>query len=675
MPKRTKPTQSKSDKIRSEKGFSKNKSAKIPKSITANAECIEAKLVEINGTYGFAETIDGARFFIPGRVLRGAMPGDTVALDHLSSGKGSTDEAEIIEILEKTSDQFTGDITNIGGYAYIRPDMMPRELITVSIAEVSLFEGDKVLFEIIKRGRRHSDHQARVLSVFGDAEKASVCADAVLAINNIQTDFNEETVAEAKAAAALGIPREEYKKRLDLRDRVIFTIDGADTKDIDDAISVRKIIGGWELGIHIADVSYYVKSDSELDKTAMERGTSIYYADKVVPMLPKELSNGICSLNPDEDRLAFSCLMRLDEKGKLGLFKFSKTIIHSRAKGVYSEVNRILAEGRDVLRESKELFDKYNGLTDTIKKMDTLAEILIRRRTKRGAPEIETNEAKIILDENDICIDIKKRESGRAERIVEEFMLMANAAAAKLAKERGIPFVYRVHEKPTEQKIQDLSAFLLHIGINPPPNPPEPHDMARILDSVKESSVKPAVNMMVLRSMAKARYYDEPLGHYGLALGDYAHFTSPIRRYPDLAVHRLLTELCYNKLSVEKIVHRYTAFVKEASEKSSIAEQRAVDVERKTTSIFAAEYMKAHLGDIFDGVIIAVLRTGFFVELPNTAEGFVRLDSLPKPPYDYDGYIALTQNGKRVYTVGDTVTVQVAKADIQSARVDFVVMT
>jgi ribonuclease R len=659
MPKKTKPKQS----PKQSPNISKVKSS------------IEARLIEINGTYGFAETPDGARFFIPGRVLHGAMPGDIVALDRIFGGKGSTDEAEITEILEKSREPFVGVVSNFDGYAYIRPDMMPRELLTVSETNTPLYEGDKVLFEIMKRGRRHSDHQARVLTVFGDAEKASVCADALLAANNIQTRFNDVTYAEAKAAAAFGIPREEFKKRLDLRDRVIFTIDGADTKDIDDAVSVRKIIGGWELGVHIADVSYYVKRDSELDKTAMARGTSIYYADKVVPMLPEELSNGICSLNPNEDRLAFSCLMRLDEKGKLGLFKFSKTIIRSRTKGVYSEVNRIIAEGRDVLRESEELYNKYSGLTDTIKKMDTLAEMLIRRRTKRGAPEIETDEAKVILDEDDNCVDIKRREHGRAERIVEEFMLMANAAAAKLAKERGIPFVYRVHEKPTDQKIQDLSAFLLHIGVNPPPAEPEPRDLAKILESVKDEPIKPAVNVMVLRSMAKARYFDEPLGHYGLALPDYAHFTSPIRRYPDLAVHRLLTELCYKKHPVEKIVHRYTAFVKTASECSSLAEQRAVDVERKTESIFKAEYMKAHLGDVYEGVIIAVLRTGFFVELPNTVEGFVRLDSLPKPPYDFDGYIAFTKNGKRAYTVGDTVKVQVAKADIQSARVDFVIMT
>jgi ribonuclease R len=307
-------------------------------------------------------------------------------------------------------------------------------------------------------------------------------------------------------------------------------------------------------------------------------------------------------------------------------------------------------------------------------KMDELAEILIRRRIKRGAPEIETDEAKLTLDADNVCIDVKKRERGRSERIIEEFMLMANKAAAKLAKERRIPFVYRVHEKPSEQKIKDLDEFLLHIGINPPPTPPEPKDMSKILSAVEKLPIKPAVNMMVLRSMAKAKYHAEPLGHYGLALDDYAHFTSPIRRYPDLAVHRLLTELCLHKLPVEKIVHRYTAFAKAASEESSRAELRAVDTERKTTAIYMAEYLKNHLGDVYEGIIMTVLRTGFFVEIPNTIEGFVRLDSLPKPPYDYDGYIALTKNGKPRYTVGDRVNVQVAKVDVPLARIDFVLV-
>jgi ribonuclease R len=252
-------------------------------------------------------------------------------------------------------------------------------------------------------------------------------------------------------------------------------------------------------------------------------------------------------------------------------------------------------------------------------------------------------------------------------------MLMANTAAAKLAKESGIPFVYRVHEIPPEQKVKDLTAFLLHIGVKPPHIPPAPGDMAKILDSVKDLSVKPAVNMMMLRSFAKAKYFEEPLGHYGLALEDYAHFTSPIRRYSDLAVHRLLTELCYRRQTAEKITKGYTDYAKEASVAASRTEIRAVDIERKTEAIFAAEYMKSHLGEIYDGIIMTVLRTGFFVELMNTVEGFVRIDSLDNPPYDYDGYIALTKNGKPVYTVGDRVKVMVAKVDVLLSRIDFVI--
>jgi ribonuclease R len=366
--------------------------------------------------------------------------------------------------------------------------------------------------------------------------------------------------------------------------------------------------------------------------------------------------------------------MRLDEKGKLGVFQFRKTIIKSRVKGVYSEVNRILSSDFGAKQGDSDISRKYDGLAVTLQRMNELTDILIRRRLKRGSPEIETEEAKIILDADDVCIDVKKRTRGKSERIVEEFMLLANTAASKLAGEHEIPFVYRIHDKPSEQKVKDLSEFLLHIGINPPPASPEPKDMSKILHAVSESPLAPAVNMMVLRTLAKAKYSDEPIGHYGLALEDYAHFTSPIRRYPDLAVHRILTDLCYKKKTTEKICKKYEEYAKRASDRSTLTELRAVDIERKTEAIFAAEYLSEHLGDIYDGIIMTVLRTGFFVELDNTIEGFVRLDSLPSPPYDYDGYISFTKNGKRKFTVGDRIKIQVAKVDVPLARIDFAVV-
>jgi ribonuclease R len=326
------------------------------------------KLVGINGTYGFAETPDGKRYFIPGRFLRGALPGDTVSLGDLPAARGivagTNDEAEIVNILEFGNENFIGIIENVDGYAYIRPDMMPRELITVAKCSEDLFEGDKIQFNVISRGRRHSDHTAAVTEVFGDSEQASVCVAAMIASTGVKTEFSDEVLAEAEKLNKNGIPADEYDRRLDLRQRAIFTIDGADTKDIDDAISVKKVNGGWEVGVHIADVSHYVRRDTALDAEAFSRGTSIYYADGVIPMLPKALSNGICSLNPNEDRLAFSCLMRLDEKGKLGLFQFRKTIIRSRVKGVYSEINRILSSDKGNIDE--ELLNKYDALFETI---------------------------------------------------------------------------------------------------------------------------------------------------------------------------------------------------------------------------------------------------------------------------------------------------------------------
>ncbi len=632
-----------------------------------------AKVSRLNKTFGFLECEDGTEVFVPGKFLMGTLPGDIVMARYLPQ-RGESPEGEVVSVIEEGFAEFTGTIEKEGKTILIRPDSLAKEPMIVSVLDVPVRVGDKVLAEIDRRGTRHADHRARVTAIFGDSKKATTSADAILYSNGIEVEFPACVIDEAKTAEHKGIPSVEFERRLDLRDEIIFTIDGADTKDIDDAISVAKTEDGWDLGVHIADVSFYVKAGSELDKDAMLRGTSVYFANRVVPMLPKELSNGICSLNPNEDRLAFSCLMKLDNDGKLISYKFSKSVICSRVKGVYSEVNVILDCFKSGTAIPADLAEKYNGLTDTIRLMDELAAVLTANKLNRGAPQIETSECKIIVDENDVCIDVKKRERGRSEMIIEEFMLMANTSAARLAKESGVPFVYRVHEDPAPEKVSELVDVLSRFGVPVPKfTSAKPKHLAEILEKTKGMPIAAAINNMVLRSMAKAKYADEPLGHFGLVLDDYAHFTSPIRRYPDLAIHRILTDLCYNKQNVKYMQKRYAGFAKEAAQHSSEAELAAMRVERECDDCYLAEYMTNHIGEAFEGMVSSVQEFGFFVELPNTIEGLVRVDSLAHGPYDYDGHFTLTKDGKPAYRVGDTVKVICIGANVSAGQVDFVV--
>ncbi len=633
----------------------------------------KAVVSRINKTFGFVKDADGKEIFVPGKFLMGALPNDDVLCEFIES-RGELPEAKVIRILSENTSEVTGTIEKDGKTLCLRPDSITKELLIISEFDVPAKEGDKVLAQIIRHGERHSDHRARVIAVFGDSTCAVASAMAILHMNAAPTDFPSYVIDEARNAEHKGIPESEFKARLDLRDEIIFTIDGADTKDIDDAISVKKLSNGWELGVHIADVSFYVKPDTELDRDAFNRGTSIYYANKVIPMLPKELSNGICSLNPDVDRLAFSCIMQLDEDGKLNKYKFSKSIIKSRVKGVYTEINEILAAKENKTEVPSELAEKYDGLLDTIANMNVLASILTANKLRRGAPQIATSECKLIINENDVCVDVQKRDRGQSELIIEEFMLMANTSAAKCAKENNIPFVYRVHEDPSPEKVKELIETVSMMNINVPHfTNIKPKHMAEILEQTKNSPLSPVISSMVLRSMAKAKYLEEPLGHFGLVLEDYAHFTSPIRRYPDLAIHRILTDLCYNKRPANVLQKRYGTFAHDASEQSSQRELAAMRIERECEDCYIAEYMHSHLGEEFIGVVISMQEYGFYVELDNTVEGLVRLDSLANGPYDFDGKFTISKSGKAVYKVGDKVNVRCVGANISAGQVDFII--
>ena len=507
---------------------------------------IPCTLVKLAARFGFASRDDGeGDIFIPGRALHGAMPNDKINVklfDH-PRVEGSS-EGEVVEVTVPNN-RFAGTVClSEDGRMAVEPDgCRDVKFLLAKQGSEGVHLGDKVGFLITHRGNRHSDHRAAVVEKFGSSDYASECAKAILYGRNVRQEFPPEVLEEAHAYDNAVIDPAEAAKRLDLRGIPIFTIDSAETKDIDDAISLQKLEDGYELGVHIADVSHYVRPGSALDEEAYERATSIYYADKVIPMLPTQLSNGICSLNEGEDRLAFSCLMRLDENGEIRSYKFVKSVICSRVKGVYKEINALLEpeEGVDLT----DLKTKYEAVLDQLPTMDELYRKRLVLRKARGAMDIESNEAKLVMDENGRCIDIVKRDRGTSECMIEEFMLLANQCAANAGRTNKVPFVYRVHEAPDAEKMEKLSATLLACGLNAKFKNPIPTqlELAALLDETRDQPIQIPVHTGILRSMQKARYAPQPLGHYGLVLADYAHFTSPIRRYPDLAIHRILSEM------------------------------------------------------------------------------------------------------------------------------------
>lgn len=625
----------------------------------------------LSRTFGFVMTDGGTEYFVPGKCMLGAMPGDRVLVGDIPSRSGEP-EGEVLDIISFGSSQLTGRIEFVDGSPYLVPDTASKNHITIVTGEsIKFSDGDKALAEIVYRGRRHAEHKVKITSVFGSSQQASSCAASILAIHGAETEFPDDVLKEARKIEEGGIQEYSFNNREDLRDMAIFTIDGAESKDLDDAVSVEKTSKGWLLGVHIADVSHYVKGNSAIDKEAMKRGTSIYYADKVIPMLPKELSNGICSLNPDEDRLTLSAFMELDSEGGIMSYRFCKSVIRSRVKGVYSEINSILSGNA-----AQEILDKYAHVKNEIALMDELADVLIAKRQRRNAPDLDTTESKLIIDENGVCCDVVPRERGKSERIIEEFMLTANEAAARLARDKKVPFVYRIHEAPPEAKVEALQELLPKFGLECPHFTEfKPYHASKILESARGTDKYEAVNLMVLRSMAKAKYSPEPLGHFGLVLEDYAHFTSPIRRYPDLAIHRIITDILagYDTQWLEK---RYSGFAVNASERSSAAEIKAVTIERECEDCYKAEYMKAHIGESFEAKISSVTEFGFYAELPNTIEGLIHIRTLPEGEYAYSEPVSLTEIRSGVtYSLGQTVRIVCAAVNVSDGMIDFVLDT
>ena len=631
-------------------------------------EDVEATLVSLSKNFGFARPDGGGDdIFIHGSALQGALVGDRIIVgDIRKDDRGPS--GRVRRIVEHKPAQTTGTVSITDEGIELIPDNAIRYNLRMRERDLNgAKNGDKVMASL-EQDYRGDWAYASVKKVFGSGRTARVCADAIVEQYGIPHVFPQEVLDEAERVGNEPISDEEYAKRLDLRGEPIFTIDSKDAKDLDDAISVKRTDFGYTLGVHIADVSHYVKEGSAIDEEAINRGTSVYFADRVIPMLPEVLSNGACSLDAGTDKLAFSALIELDKEGHITKYDFKKTIINSKVRGVYSEVNEIL-DGT----ASEEILNKYAPVMESLMLAKELADILKANSAARGTMELDSGESKFILDENGICIDIMPRVSGEAEQLIEQMMVTANIAAAKFSLDHKLPFLYRVHGTPDPKRVEELVTLLQLVGVPckeiVKPNP-ETQDFAAILDRVRGLPCETLVSQRLLRTMEKARYSTEETGHFGLALSDYSHYTSPIRRYPDTSIHRVLSAFVEG-MPAEEVRRRYAQFCETSATESSRNEIRALIAERDAEDCYMAEYMSQHIGEHFEGTVSGVTMRGVFVRLENSVEGFVSLDAFEGEDFVYDGLIT-QRSPKRELTIGTPLPIIVASAYVATGKVDFV---
>ena len=631
-------------------------------------EDVEATLISLSKNFGFARPDGGGDdIFIHGSALQGALVGDKIIVgDIRKDDRGPS--GRVRRIVEHKPAQTTGTVSITDEGIEFIPDNAIRYNLRMRERDLNgAKNGDKVMASL-EQDYRGDWAYASVKKVFGSGRTARVCADAIVEQYGIPHVFPQEVLDEAERVGNEPIGDEEYAKRLDLRGEPIFTIDSKDAKDLDDAISVKRTDFGYTLGVHIADVSHYVKEGSAIDEEAINRGTSVYFADRVIPMLPEVLSNGACSLNAGTDKLAFSALIELDKEGHITKYDFKKTIINSKVRGVYSEVNEIL-DGT----ASEEILNKYAPVMESLMLAKELADILKANSAARGTMELDSGESKFILDENGICIDIMPRVSGEAEQLIEQMMVTANIAAAKFSLDHKLPFLYRVHGTPDPKRVEELVTLLQLVGVPckeiVKPNP-ETQDFAAILDRVRGLPCETLVSQRLLRTMEKARYSTEETGHFGLALSDYSHYTSPIRRYPDTSIHRVLSAFVEG-MPAEEVRRRYAQFCETSATESSRNEIRALIAERDAEDCYMAEYMSQHIGEHFEGTVSGVTMRGVFVRLENSVEGFVSLDAFEDEDFVYDGLIT-QRSPKRELTIGTPLPIIVASAYVATGKVDFV---
>ncbi len=631
------------------------------------------KLVSHKKGFGFVESDEEYTqdLFIPADSLNGAMHNDRVIAEITTP---ATDEkraeGRIIKVVERAITDVVGTFQESKNFGFVLPDN--KKFNKDIFIPKKFFNGargnDKVVCRITQWPTEDRKPEGKIIEILGQKGDRYVEIASVIREHGLPEEFPKKVLDEAEKVA-IEIPQEEIDRRLDLRDMNIFTIDGEDAKDLDDAVSIEVLDNGnYKLGVHIADVTHYVKEKSKLDKEALKRATSVYLVDKVIPMLPKTLSNGVCSLNPFEDKLTLSVFMEIDHKGDVVKHDIKETIINSKARMTYTEVSDILEKDDEKLKKT------FAKVADDFFTAEKLARILMKRREKRGAIDFDFPEAKIILNNDGDVVDIKQYERRISNRIIEEFMLITNETVAEHFFWLNMPFVYRVHETPAHEKIETLNKFISTFGyvIKGDLESVHPKALQGIIEQIHGKTEEKAISTIMLRSLKQARYSPECVGHFGLAAQYYSHFTSPIRRYPDLQIHRIIKEFLNGKISQNR-QDQLAQIVDYASTQSSEREREAELAERDVKDIYKARYMEDRVGEEFVGIVSSVTSFGMFIELDNTVEGLVRLADMSDDYYIFDEntFTILGERTKKMYRIGDVVKIKVEKVNVDFKEIDF----
>ncbi len=606
-------------------------------------------------------------FFIPRKYMRGAYHGDTVLAQQRSWSSdytGDREEAQVIAVLKRGYKTIVGTFRKDRRAGYLYPDEKKFSApIYIPLSDCySIKNGMKAVAKITEYPHGKAPG-GEIIEILGDEEDFFAEELSIIRSYNLREEFPSHVEKEAQKAERRGITPAELQNRRDFREQLIVTIDGEDTRDIDDAISLQKVGGNYLLGVHIADVSHYVPQKSALDNEAFERGTSVYFPDCVLPMLPRALSNGICSLNEGEDRLTLSCLMKIDKQGRVKESEIVEGVIRSTHKMTYTEITKIL-DGDNQTRE------KYADVLDMVSLFSELTHILQEKRNKKGSVTLDVKEAKILFDKEKNEITIPDYERAFSHQIIEAFMVLANETVAEYMHSIEAPFIYRIHEKPSEEKARTFRAFAQGLGLTARFNAEDvkPYDYQNLLLKAKAMPFYSVLNRVMLRSMQKARYSPENMGHFGLASECYCHFTSPIRRYPDLCIHRIIKEVINGNYA--SAVEKYGGFVDRAADQSSDRERKAADAERDVDDLYKTMFMSERIGEEYEAVISGVTSFGIFAELPNTIEGFIPIESL-YGTYKFDEQkFCLSGNGKS-YSLGERLKVKVIDVDFYRRRTEF----
>jgi ribonuclease R len=625
--------------------------------------------------YGFVipDEEDAGDVFVSPDDLLGAMHNDRVIARvnrKLTGDKRA--EGEIIKIVRRENKTIVGTFDSSKYFGFVVPDStkLSGDIFIPKDEFNGAKPGQKVVAEIIKWPEKRRNAEGKIIEIIGDKDEPGTDILSIIKVYNFSETFNEDVINQTESIKDT-VTESMIKGRRDLRKLRMVTIDGEDAKDLDDAVSVEILpAGNYRLGVHIADVSYYVKEGSPLDKEALERGTSVYLVDRVIPMLPKKLSNGICSLNPNVDRLSFTVMMDIDSSGKVISHEIFESVININERMTYTDVYKILA------KDDTELKKRYDYLIKDFEIMQELAIILRKKRIGRGAIDFDFEEAKVILDEKGKPIEVKRYEITIANKIIEEFMLACNETVAEHFYWANVPFVYRIHEDPSSDKIEAFNEFIHNMGYSVKGiNKIHPKALQDLLEKVKGTKEERIISTVMLRSLQKARYSSEHHGHFGLAAKYYSHFTSPIRRYPDLIIHRIMKEFLKDQINSKREEQLKTSLPKTAKQCSD-RERAAEEAERESKDLKKVEFMKQHEGSTFEGIIASVTSFGMFIELDNTIEGLVRMSSMEDDYYIFNEkqYCLIGERNRKTYKIGDVVNVKLAKADIASRRIDFILV-